>query len=245
MQSLAPVTVLFLALMTSCDSSPEPPISVAETPPAAPSEESVKPGINDNFLDPELKVEEWVERFEGESREIFSSRAQIAEALKIEPGQVVVDVGAGTGPFIGLFAEAVGDEGKVYALDIAPSFVEHLAERAKSEGYPQIEARLCGEKSVDLPKDSADLMFICDVYHHFEYPESSMASIHDALRTGGEVVIVDFERIPGVTRDWLMDHVRAGKAEVFAELDSFGFDLIEELKIAGLTENWVARFRKR
>jgi len=245
MQSIATPFVLALFCVASCHTEPEPTLVVVETPAAVPVEQSVKPGINDNFKNPELKVEEWVERFEGESREIFAARAEIVAAMGIEAKQRVADVGAGTGPFIGLFAEAVGREGKVFAIDIAQSFVDHLAKRAEDEGHPQIEARLCSETSVELPENSIDLAFICDVYHHFEYPRSSMASIHSALSEGGEVVIVDFYRIPGVTREWLMDHVRAGKDEVFAELDDFGFDLVEELEIPGLEENWVARFRKR
>ena len=108
-----------------------------------------------------------------------------------------------------------------------------------------VEARLCSENSADLPADSIDLAFLCDVYHHFEFPRNSMGSLHHALRDGGEVVIVDFERIPGVSREWILGHVRAGKAEVFAELDSYGFELVEELAFDELEENWVARFRKR
>ncbi|MCA9003112.1 MAG: methyltransferase domain-containing protein, partial [Planctomycetes bacterium] len=131
-----------------------PIVGCASTDPApapAVAEDSVKPGINDSFLDPELEVGKFVERFEGESREVFANRAEIAAAIGIQPGSSIVDVGAGTGPYIGLFAQAVGPEGKVFAIDIAPKFVEHLSQRAKREGYPQIEARLCSEDSVDLP----------------------------------------------------------------------------------------------
>lgn len=214
--------------------------------PEAPAEEaSVKPGINENFLDPALDVDKFVERFEGESREVFVNRAAIVEAIGVRPGSVVADVGAGTGAFTGIFAEAVGFDGTVYALDIAPNFVEHLEQRAMTEGHLNVVARLCSERSVDLPADSIDLAFICDVYHHFEFPQSTMRSLHDALRAGGEVVIVDFERIPGVSREWVLDHVRAGKPEVVLELDSYGFELVEELAIDGLEENWVARFKKR
>ena len=127
----------------------------------------------------------------------------------------------------------------------APNFVEHLTQRAMTEGHLNVVAQLCSERSVDLPADSIDLAFICDVYHHFEFPRSTMRSLHDALREGGEVVIVDFERIPGESSEWVLGHVRAGKQEVFAELDSYGFELVEELDLSGLEENWVARCRKR
>jgi len=208
-------------------------------------EVSVKPGINKPFLDPELDVEKFTGIFEGESREVFHYRQEIVDAMGLKPGQRIVDVGAGTGPFIDPFANAVGEGGKVYAIDIAPNFVEKLAQRAKDEGHAQVEARLCGENSVDLPANSVDVAFICDVYHHFEYPRNTMGSLHHALAGGGEVVIVDFDRIPGVSRQWVLDHVRAGKEEVFAEMDEFGFELVEELSVDGLEETWVARFRKR
>ena len=208
-------------------------------------EESVKPGINESFLDPDLNVDKYVDRFEGESREVYANRKEIVAAIGIKKESSVVDIGAGTGPHIGLFAQAVGKKGKVYAIDIAPNFVEHLAERARKEGHPQIEARLCSEDSVDLPPNSVDYAFMCDVYHHFEFPRSTMATLHSALRPGGEVIIVDFERIPGVSREWILGHVRAGKQEVIQELQSFGFAWVEDLHIEGLKENWVARFRKQ
>lgn len=229
--------LLLPLLLAAC----ETPAAVFQTLP----EDSVKPGINDSFLDPELNVDQFVARFEGESREVFAEREAIVAAIGLELGQDVVDVGSGTGPFLGPFARAVGGGGKVYAVDIAQGFVDHLAQRARDEGLPQVEARLCREDSVDLPPRSVDVAFICDVYHHFEFPRNSMGSIHYALRSGGEVIMVDFERIPGVSREWILGHVRAGKQEVIAELDSFGFDFIEEFDIAGLEENWVARFRKR
>lgn len=207
-------------------------------------EETVKPGINDSFLNPDLDVESFVVRFEGESREIFAKRAEIVEALGIQPGQTVADIGAGTGAFISLMAEAVGSQGQVLATDIAPAFVERLATRAASGGYTWVTASLGGERDVQLPPGSVDKAFICAVYHHFEYPRTIMSSMLEALKPGGEVIIVDFERIPGVTKQWTLDHVRAGKQEVTAEMQSFGFSFVEELKIRGLEETWVRRYRR-
>ena len=235
--ALAAIGALCLGGCASTDSQAAPFKKTAE--------DSVKPGINKTFLDAELDVDKYVGIFEGESREVFANRAAIVKAMAIRSGTNLADVGAGTGPFVGLFADAVGGKGTVYAIDIAPKFVEHLAKRAKEEGHENVEARLCGENSVDLPVGSIDYAFICDVYHHFEFPRNTMGSLHSALREGGEVVIVDFERIPGVSRDWILGHVRAGKAEVIVEMESFGFGLVEELTVAGLEENWIARFRKQ
>lgn len=207
-------------------------------------EETVKPGINDSFLNPDLDVESFVKRFEGESREVYAKRAEIIAAIGIQPGQTVADIGAGTGAFIGLLAQAVGPAGQVLATDIAPAFVERLATRAAAGGYTWVRASLGGERDVRLPAGSLDKAFICAVYHHFEYPRTIMASMYEALKPGGEVIIVDFERIPGVTKQWTLDHVRAGKQEVSAEMRSFGFTFVEELKIRGLKETWARRYRR-
>ena len=235
---------LSLLLSLFACSSMEDLVEPAELAP----ESSVKPGINDSFLNPELKVETFLPRFEGESREVFAQREAIVAALPIELGDTVADIGSGTGAFLGPLAQAIGPAfggGKLYAVDIAPTFVEHLAQRATDEGLDIVEARLCSERSVDLPKHSIDVAFICDVYHHFEFPRSTLKSLHQALRPGGQVVIVDFERIPGASSEWILGHVRASKEEVIAEMESFNFKFVEELEIPGLEDNYVARFRRR
>ena len=71
---------------------------------AAPVEESVKPGINDIFLNPEMDVDSYVARFEVESREIYTERHDIVGTIGLEPGMAVADIGAGTGLFEPLMA---------------------------------------------------------------------------------------------------------------------------------------------
>ena len=60
---------------------------------------SVKPGINTNFIDPELNVDDWIARFEVESREVYQARREILQVMAIQPGSRVADIGAGTGFF--------------------------------------------------------------------------------------------------------------------------------------------------
>ncbi|MHC4892852.1 MAG: class I SAM-dependent methyltransferase [Planctomycetota bacterium] len=213
--------------------------------PAAPLEEaSVKPGINEGYLDPEMDIDAMVRRFEVESREIAAQRDDIVVAIEARPGDRLADIGAGTGLFLEPLAAAVGAEGRLYAVDIAAPFVGFLSQRAAKLGLTQVEPRLCSERSVDLPADSIDVAFVCDVYHHFEYPMSSLASIHSALSPGGRLVIVDFERIPGVTREWILNHVRAGKDEVIAEVEAAGFRLLGEKQVTGLSENYFIVFER-
>jgi ubiquinone/menaquinone biosynthesis C-methylase UbiE len=209
----------------------------------APAEVSVRPGINEDFTSPSLDVGAMAQRFEAESREIFVHRTAIARAVGLQPGMVAADVGAGTGIFVDLFARDVTPSGRVYAVEISPRFVDVLRERAAARGHRHVEAVLCSERDVGLPPDSTDAVFACDTYHHFEYPRSTLASIHRALRPGGQFVVVDFERIPGTSRQWILDHVRCGKEQVVAEVREAGFELVEEVPL-GLAENYFLRFRK-
>ena len=207
-------------------------------------EMSVRPGVNKNFLDPELDVDKFVKRFEVESREIYLSRNEIVAACAIKPGSKVADVGAGTGLFSRIFSEKTGNDGWVYAVDISTRFLQHINKESAARKIENITGVLCSESSVTLPPNSVDFVFICDTYHHFEYPKSTMKSIHKALKDGGTLVVVDFERIPGTTREWLLDHVRAGKEVFRAEIQDAGFTLVEEAKISGLKENYFLKFKK-
>jgi len=207
-------------------------------------EASVRPGANDVFLADDLDVDHFVEIFEGESREVFANRDGIVEALALSPGMAVADIGAGTGVFLPAFDRHVGRTGRVYAVDISPKFLEHLRERVKQQDLASVEVVAGLEDSVELRGASVDLAFVCDTYHHFEYPQSTLASLFSAIRPGGSLVIVDFERIPGKSRKWILEHVRAGKADFTGEIESAGFRFDGEISVDGLKENYVLRFRR-
>lgn len=205
--------------------------------------QSVKPGINESYNNPD--VDKWVARFESESREIFKHRRRIVEGLGIEPGIVLGDIGSGTGLFTPLFSETVGAAGKVVAVDIVPEFLQLIRTRARRQNLRNVQTVLCDEDSVALPPASIDLAFVCDTYHHFEYPRSTLSSIHRALKPGGQLIVIDFRRIPGESRKWVLNHVRAGRKTVTAEVIAAGFTLADDQPQASyLEENYVLRFRK-
>lgn len=201
-------------------------------------------GINDTFLDEGMDVDNWVQRFEGESRDVYAKRFDIVSSLDLSPGDRVADIGAGTGFFSFLFAEAVGRTGAVRAVEISPRFLDRLRAEKESRGLDNLEVVEGTEKSVELPTASIDLAFICDVYHHFEYPDASLASLHDAIRPGGSLVLIEFHVIPGVTDERMIKHVRAGREVFQAEIERAGFRLAEEIALDGLDKNYVLRFER-
>ncbi len=210
-------------------------------PSAFTQEKSVKPGINDAFKNPD--VEKYKGTFEGESREVYVHREKLVAACGLKPGMVVADVGAGTGLHTRLFAKAVGDEGQVYAVDISAKFLEHIQKTSREAKLKNVTPVLCNEDAVDLPKGSVDVAFVCDTYHHFEFPHRTLASLHRAIKPGGKLVIVDFKRIEGVSSAWTLNHVRAGQEVVEKEVAAAGFEKADEVKDL-LKDNYLVVFTR-
>lgn len=202
---------------------------------------SVRPGINDSFRNPDPQA--FVERFETESREVYAKREAIIAAMHLTSGQAVADVGAGTGLFTRLFAGKVGPTGTVYAVDIAPKFLDHIAETSKESGMNNVKTVLATDEASGLPPSSVDAVFICDTYHHFGYPLKTMTSIARALKPGGKVFLIDFRRIEGESSDWTLQHVRGGQEVFESEIVEAGFRKTDEIENL-LEENYFVVFQK-
>lgn len=205
------------------------------------AEQNVNPGINQGYQNPD--VAQWRGVLERDGREVWDRRDDIIRHLRLQPGQRVADIGAGTGFFTLLMAREVGERGRIYAVDIAKNFVDASVRRSRDHGLSNVEGVVNDQHSVKLPPDSIDLAFISDTYHHFEYPLDTLRSIHRALVPGGELVVIDFKRIPGVSNPWVLGHVRAGAGQVIAEIEAAGFDLIERPDF--MDTQYFLRFRRR
>ncbi len=215
---------------------------IQTTSPATSSRVKTDPKINEPFKKPNVK--EYIKKFESNERESYVKRHEIVAALGVTPGMTVADVGAGTGLFTRSLAEKVGPTGKVYAVDIAPRFLEHIAAEAKKRGQTNVITVLGSQDTTNLPRDSVDLAFLCDVYHHLEQPEKTLASIRQALKPRGELVVVDFDRVEGRSSAFVWKHVRAGKDVFRREIESAGFRSIAASNPPTLKENFFLRFQK-
>jgi len=189
-----------------------------------------------------LDVEQWLKRFERPDREVYHQRERIVSAMHLHPGMRVADIGAGTGFFTLLFARAVGPRGRVYAVDISPGFLDYIQQRARKAGLTNIVTVRGSDRSVNLPKGSVDVAFICDTYHHFEQPQAMLTSIAQALKPGGALFLIEFHRIPGKSSQWILNHVRAGEEVFTREIEAAGFRKVESYDL--LKANYMIRFER-
>ncbi len=204
-------------------------------------DKSVAPGINQPFID--RPFEAWAESFHKEGREVFDKRNEIVAYSQVRAGMTVADIGAGTGLFSRLFSNAVGAGGKVYAVDVTKSFVDNTMTNVKKEGFSNIEGVVNSPKDVPVPAGSVDVAFLSDVYHHFEYPLAMLSAMRMALKPGGTLTIVEFDRIEGVSSPRILEHVRQDKATLIREAESQGFKLIEDKRF--MKQNYSLRFAKQ
>ena len=129
--------------------------------------------------------------YEGIGRDRWQQPERVIAALSLERGAQVADIGSGTGYFTFRLADAAGPEGRVYAVDIDEQLVEHLAERARDEGYPTVESVLAAPDDPRLEPGSIDLVFTCNTFHHIEDRIAYFARVRTLLRPGGRVAIVE------------------------------------------------------
>jgi ubiquinone/menaquinone biosynthesis C-methylase UbiE len=132
---------------------------------------------------------EWLDRPEREREE---QPTKLLEALKIQPGEVVADIGAGSGYFTFRLARQVGPKGKVLAVDIQPEMLALIRQRMKERRLTNIDLVQGTETDPKLPASAVDLILMVDVYHEFSHPWEMTTAMVRALKPGGRLVFVEY-----------------------------------------------------
>jgi ubiquinone/menaquinone biosynthesis C-methylase UbiE len=134
---------------------------------------------------------EWLDRAE----RVDEEEPDIAiDALKLQKGETVADVGAGSGYMTVRMARKVGPTGRVYANDIQPEMLTLLGQRLAKEKITNVETVLGAVDDPKLPAGTLDLILMVDVYHEFQQPQAMLRHMHAALKPGGRLVLLEYRK---------------------------------------------------
>lgn len=109
-----------------------------------------------------------------------------------QPGQVVADVGSGSGRFSFPIADDVGEKGMVYCRDINPGAINAITRKADDRSVTHIDAQVSRKDDVQLPEDTVDIALLSDVYHFVVRQEATdgfLDSLYQSMKPGGVVVV--------------------------------------------------------
>ena len=133
----------------------------------------------------------WLERPERETEEAPS---KAIAALRLRQGQVVADVGAGSGYYTMLLRAAVGPRGRVYATDIQPEMLALIRRKIEQLRVSNVELVLGTPTESRLPDGAIDLALMVDVYHELAQPQVFLQSLKRALKPDGRLVLIEFRK---------------------------------------------------
>jgi len=133
----------------------------------------------------------WLDRPEREKEE---HPEEVIEALGLHRGDVVADLGAGSGYFTFRLADKVGNTGKVFAVDIQAEMLDAIRRRAATLGVTNVDEVKGSATDPHLPARGVDLVLMVDVYHELSYPYEIMTKVREALKPRGRVAFVEYRQ---------------------------------------------------
>ena len=168
----------------------------------------------------------YIKALEDPERDGWQQPARVIAALGLKPGDIVADLGAGSGYFTVRLARIVSPGGKVYAVDVDRQLLEYIGRRAKEEHLQNIQPILADPHDPRLPPSSVDVIFICDTLHHISERPTYYPLLARALKPGGRLVNIDFQKQtlpvgPPV-------EMKISKQAMIEEVRPAGFHLLKE-----------------
>ena len=180
---------------------------------------------------------DWLVRPEREAEEAPDAAL---DAIAIERGATVADIGAGAGYFTWRLAERVGPAGKVYANDIQPEMLVLLRKNIEARHLTNVETVLGAIDDPKLPAGRIDLVLMVDVYHEFTEPEKMLRKMRESLKPDGRLVLLEYRKEdPNVP---IRPEHKMSVAEVRAEVEPEGYRFEKTLET--LPRQHILIFRK-
>jgi arsenite methyltransferase len=152
---------------------------------------------------------------------------EILKWLTVQLGQNIADIGAGGGYFSLRFAEAVGREGHVFAVDTKQDFLDFIKEDAKTKRLDNVETVLATENKLTIPK-KVDLVFMRNVCHHIPNRVKYFAKLKEMLKPNGKIAIIEYKSAKHFSFRGMFGHY-VPRETIIEEMTKAGYQLEENL----------------
>jgi arsenite methyltransferase len=168
----------------------------------------------------------YIRMLEDPKRDAYQKPHEVVTALNLQDGDVVADIGAGSGYFSFRLVNHVGGKGRVYAVDINPDMIRYMNRRIRDLGLKNLITILSDPDDPLLTKASVDVIFLCEVWHHIENQTQYLARLRQILKPSGRVVMIDFHKRelpvgPPV-------EMKIAREDVLGQMQPNGFRLVKE-----------------
>lgn len=159
-------------------------------------------------------------------RDAYQKPHEVLTALNLKAGEVIADIGAGSGYFTFRIAHHLGPKGKVFAVDVSPDMIRHINRRVRDLKTNNIVSVLADPDDPLLSERSVNRFFICNVWHHVENPTKYLSMMKKMLRSGGEIVMIDFHKKELPFGPPL--EMKIAREDLIKQMEANGFRLIKE-----------------
>ncbi len=185
-------------------------------------------------------AEEWIKTLDGPARVSALKIDEVVAAMKLQPGQTVADIGAGTGLLVVPMAKAIGPKGRVYAVEIDAGFFPEIKKRADAAQVSNVQTVLGKFTDPGLPVRTIDVALFHDVLHHVESRAEYLKTLVSYLAPAGRIVVVDYEGGQG-------PHVKEPTLQVTREqidawMKAAGLSKVDDVKL--FTDKYVLVYRR-
>jgi ubiquinone/menaquinone biosynthesis C-methylase UbiE len=168
----------------------------------------------------------YIGALEDPKRDAYQKPQEVMTALAIKPGEVIADIGAGSGYFTFRLAHHAGDKGKVYAVDVSPDMILHINRHIRELNVSNVVSVLSDPDDPLLPDHSIDRFFFSESWHHIENQTKYLELMKRMLKPGGEVVMIDFQKKDLPVGPPLA--MKIAREDLIKEMESHDFRLTKE-----------------
>jgi len=217
---------------------------VAQKPVAAgPQQGNRPPGTHQDNTD----GKEWIRRLERPERIPGLKIEEVIGTLELKPGDVIADIGSGTGAYTIAFAKAVAPSGKALAVDIWPELLDYVKQKSAQEKVTTLQTVLAALDDPRLPPNQVDIAFFHDVFHNTNDRQGYLRTLVAQLKPGGRIAIIEQEFDDPIAKKWDKPEDRITREQVRGWMAEVGFELKAESNMfkgarnpqgTGMPERW-------